>query len=239
MHIEHFEVATRFCGPPRSGNGGYVCGRIASPLQGPAAVRLRAPPPLNVELRLESADNEARLFHGETVIGEAQRTELDLQVPPSPSMAQAEDSAASYLGFKVHPFPGCFVCGPERRPIDGMRIFPGTVAGSSTLAAPWSPDPTLADEQGHVKAEFLWSALDCTGGFAVMPTAEGVATVLGELTASLEDELAFDERCVVIGWPLGAQGRKRLAGSAIYAADGRLIARARAVWLEVPARAWG
>ena len=39
-------VARRFCGPPGSGNGGYVCGLIAGFLDGPAEVTLRLPPPL-------------------------------------------------------------------------------------------------------------------------------------------------------------------------------------------------
>ena len=71
MHVERFEIAKRFRGPPKSGNGGYACGRIAGHLQGPVAVRLKAPPPLGAELRLESTDEEARLFHDTALVGEA------------------------------------------------------------------------------------------------------------------------------------------------------------------------
>ncbi len=39
-------IAKRFHGPPASGNGGYVCGRLARFIPGPAVVRLKAPPPL-------------------------------------------------------------------------------------------------------------------------------------------------------------------------------------------------
>jgi hypothetical protein len=39
-------IAPRFCGPPDSGNGGYVCGLIAGRLDGQAEITLRAPPPL-------------------------------------------------------------------------------------------------------------------------------------------------------------------------------------------------
>ncbi len=76
MHAELFEIAERFRGPPRSGNGGYACGRIAKHIQGTVAVRLKAPPPLNTELRLESTDDEARLFHNTTLIGDAKRSAL-------------------------------------------------------------------------------------------------------------------------------------------------------------------
>ena len=238
MQVEMFEIAGRFCGPPRSGNGGYVCGRIARHLQGTVTVRLKAPPPLNAELRLESSDDEARLLHDITLVGEAKCSQLALQPPPSPSYEEAEQSAQGFLGFRAHAFPGCFVCGPERKPADGLRIFPGSVNGSAMIAAPWTPDASLAEGSANVRSEFLWSALDCTGGFAVMPLPDGVAIVLGELCATIVTELAPAERCVVIGWPLGVEGRKHLAGSAVYAANGRLVAKARAIWIEVPLSTW-
>ena len=220
MHVELFEIAGRFRGPPKSGNGGYVCGRIAKHLQGTVAVRLKAPPPLNVELRIESTDQEARLFQGTTLVGEAKHSQLSLQAPPSPSYEEAEQSAQSFLGFKTHAFPGCFVCGPERTLHDGLRIFPGSVNGTSTIAAPWTPDASPADESGKVKSEFLWSALDCTGAFAVFPLPDGAAIVLGELCASVMGEVKPGDRCVVIGWPLGVEGRKHLAGTALMRTDG-------------------
>jgi len=39
------------------------------------------------------------------------------------------------------------------------------------------------------------------------------------------------ERCVVTGWPLGEEGRKLYAGTALYGEDGRLLACARATWI--------
>jgi hypothetical protein len=51
--------------------------------------------------------------------------------------------------------------------------------------------------------------------------------------------VAPGEPCVVLGWPLGVDGRKHLAGSAVYAPGGRLVAIARAVWIEVPLSTWG
>ena len=159
MNVELFEIAERFRGPPRSGNGGYVCGRIARHLQGTVAVRLRAPPPLKTELRLEATADEARLFQHTTLIAEAKRIALEIQPPPSPSYAEAEQSSQGFPGFKAHPFPGCFVCGPERQPADGLRLFPGPVKGSSMIAAPWKPDASLADESANIKSEFLLSLI--------------------------------------------------------------------------------
>ena len=238
MHIEQFTIAERFCGPPRSGNGGYVCGRVAAHLPGTIAVRLKAPPPLNTELRLETTSEEARLFHDATLIGEAKRSQLDLKPPVAPTLEQAQQATQSFLGYKAHPFPGCFVCGTARKPHDGLRIFPGSVNGASTIAAPWTPDKSLAGEGGKVKPEFLWAALDCTGGFAAFPLPEGVALVLGELCVSITGEVRAESPCVMVGWPLGSDGRKRFVGSAVYSAEGRMLALARAVWIEVPLSAW-
>ena len=101
MQIERLEISERFCGPPRSGNGGYVCGRIAKHIPGTATVRLRAPPPLNTELRLEFTDEEARLFQDAQLLGEAKRTALvDLQ------SYQFQKAWPSSSGNLAHPLRG-------------------------------------------------------------------------------------------------------------------------------------
>lgn len=239
MQIERFEIASRFRGPPSSGNGGYVCGRIAKRLHGTGAVRLKAPPPLNTEVRLESDIDSARLFHGTTLIGEAKRAELAVALKPAPAYEQAQIASCTFAGFKTHRFPGCFVCGPERSLGDGLRIFPGQVAESEVIASSWIPQACLEDENGMVATEFIWAALDCSSGFAVLPLPEGVAIVLGELCTSIMGTLSIEQPCVVTAWPLGGEGRKRFAASAVHTDQGRLIASARAVWVEVPSAAWG
>lgn len=240
MSTEHLEIVPRFRGPPRSGNGGYTCGRLAAHLDGTVAARLKAPPPLGAPLRLDTVEGVSRLFAGDTLVGEAKPAALDLTVPPAPTLAQARDAVPAFIGFRRHSFPGCFVCGPEREPKDGLCIFPGPVEGTSLIASPWTPDPSLADETGAVRPEFVWSALDCPGAFAVMPRlADGVAVVLGELTSSLKEKVRAGEPHIVAGWSLGQDGRKHLAGTAVYAEDGRVLAFARAVWIEVPQATWG
>ena len=238
MQIERLNISNRFRGPPRSGNGGYVCGRIAAHLGATARVRLKAPPPLDVELRLESTEQDARLFHDEILIGEGSNAVLDLQIPAAPSLELAESSSHAFVGFHDHPFPGCFVCGPEREPSDGLRIFPGATGESTTVAAPWIPDASLAGDDGIILPEFLWSALDCTGAFAILPMQGEVAIVLGELTASIAGTATIGERLVVVGWKLGVDGRKHFAGSAICDSAGQMIAKAKAVWIEVPLKQW-
>lgn len=238
MQLEHFSVDGRFCGPPRSGNGGYVCGRVARHFgPGPVAVRLKAPPPLSTPLRLEYSANGAQLSSDTTLIAEARPAALDLEPPPAPAWSAAEAASRHFAGFRRHKFPGCFVCGTHRGPGDGLRIFPGAVRDGAVLAAPWIPDPSLRGHDGHVAPEFLWAALDCPGAFAVDRHDSDTALVLGELCAVVEHPVSPGEQCVVLGWPLGSDGRKHQAGTAVYA-GGRLIAHARAIWIEVPLADW-
>jgi hypothetical protein len=39
------------------------------------------------------------------------------------------------------------------------------------------------------------------------------------------------ERCAAAAWPLGEDGRKLYAGTALFAEDGELLALARQVWI--------
>ncbi|MFO7551621.1 MAG: hypothetical protein R6W80_09445 [Haliea sp.] len=233
-------VDRRFCGPPRSGNGGYVCGLLAAQLEGCARVRLRAPPPLDTTLQVEHAAAQVRLLHGQQVIAEAWPGVLDLVPPPAPSLAQSTRAAAGCVGLTRHVFPRCFVCGPQREAGDGLCIFPGPAGSAGMVAAPWKPDISLADASGRVAAEFLWAALDCPGFFAVMPAPEpGQTAVLGELCARIEGAAVPGEDYVVIGWPLGVDGRRRYSGTAIFSATGDFVAVARATWVEVAASRFG
>ena len=60
--------------------------------------------------------------------------------------------------------------------------------------------------------------------------------LLGRLHGSVDRVPAARERCVVIGWPLGWDGRKGYAGTAPWSADrGDLLACARATWIATTA----
>jgi len=224
----------RFNGPPRSGNGGYVSGRLARYVAGPASVRLRLPPPLDRPLTVEAEGDEARLLDGDKLVAQARRAELDLVPPAPPSFADAEAASRACAAFARHPLPHCFVCGLARAEGDGLRIFPGPIGKAGLLAATWVPDASLDDGSGRVAPEFLWSALDCPGGFASMRDPEQ-PIILGELHARLDGALSIGEPSVVAAWPLGADGRKRYAGTALYSATGVPIAVARATWIEIAA----
>jgi hypothetical protein len=214
-------IPPRYNGPPGSANGGYACGLISEALGGGFEVTLLRPPPVGVDLDLVGHE----LRHGDVVIAEARRAPpFDLDVPASVSVEEAEEASKRYPGFQHHAYPTCFTCGPERD--DGLRIFPGPVEGRDGLvASPWTPE--------EVRPEIIWAALDCPGGWAVDDfQREGV--MLGRMAAGIRELPRVGERHVVVGWPVGEEGRKRHAGSALYSASGEVLALARSTWI-VPA----
>ena len=95
------------------------------------------------------------------------------------------------------------------------------------------PDASLAAGSNGVRGEFLWAALDCPSGLAVLPVPEGKAIVLGELCARIDRRVVAGDKCIAVGWPLQIDGRKRISGSAIFSESGLLVAIGRAIWIEV------
>jgi hypothetical protein len=226
-------VKYRFRGPPTSANGGYVCGVIARSLDGPVEVTLRRPPPLNVQMRLSHLlDGHASLDDGDGVIAEAVESQLELEIPPRPSILEVEQ-VAPILGPQDHPFPGCFVCGPERGTRDGLRIFAGLVIGKRLVAGTWRPDVSLLDDEAKwVRPEFVWAALDCPGGWALLAFGGLGTLLLGRFTARLLLPVSVGDRYIVIGWPIGGDGKREWAGSALFTETGDLVAYAKAIWFR-------
>ena len=224
-------IASRYKGPPASGNGGYVCGLIAVTVQADLRVRLLSPPPLDTPLELEPEGNDAWVLSSAAgPVARAVAGRLELDVPGPPQYVQAVWASQHYPGFREHAFPECFVCGPHRRRGDGLRIFPGML-DTGIVAAPWLPADNLDGGDGKVAVEFLWAALDCPGYFAVSGGRR--VMVLGEMQAHVDRRVHVGEPCTVIGWKIGAEGRKHYAGTAIFDEDGELCARARATWIEL------
>jgi len=224
-------IASRYRGPPDSGNGGYVCGLIAATTQADLRIRLLAPPPLESPLELaRGSDGDWVLAGAAGPLARGIPARLQLDVPRPPRYVQAVWASQHYAGFREHAFPECFVCGPHRRRGDGMRIFPGML-DSGIVAAPWLPPDALDAGDGKVAVEFHWAALDCPGYFAVSGSRRTM--LLGELHAHLDRRVHVGEPCTVIGWKIGTEGRKHDAGTAIFDEDGELCARARATWIEL------
>jgi hypothetical protein len=230
-------IPPRFCGPPGTGNGGYVAGLLAAHAgaRGPVEVTLRRPAPLGAPLafaRTDSGDGEPlwTLASGEGVVAEARLARealgVDPPVRPDPRRAAAAPPRAD------HPFPRCFVCGPARGPGDGLRIAPAPVPGAGgVVAAPWTPPVDLADAHGRVEPAVVWAALDCPGYFACMGAAPLRPLLLGRIAADLVAPVRAGEPCAIVAWALAREGRRHGAASAIVDAGGRVLARSTQVWI--------
>lgn len=210
-----------------------MCGIVAGRIGASAQVTLRRPPPIDEPLEIEPlAEGAVALRAGETLVAEGIPATVEGEVPKVVSFEQAQEAGRSFRGFDVHPFPMCFGCGPERDEGDGLRIFAGPVDEPGIVAAPWTPDASLVNNEGTVRPEFIWAALDCPGGWALLMEQYGAKPpVLGRLAANLITPVRGDERCVIVAWPLGAEGRKLYCGSALFSHGAELRAVARATWI--------
>lgn len=223
-------VKGRFCGAPNTASGGYVAGLLGQHLSGAARVSLDVPIPLDQALAMERVpDGGIVLTDGVATLAHASPATLQLEPPVPVSYAEAEWASERYLGFTEHAFPHCFVCGPARDWGDGLTIHPGPIPGRHLVASPWAPDPSLFDKHGAVRAEFVWAALDCPAGFALLEAFGRRALLLRQLTAHLIRPLHVGARWVVMGWPFAAEGRNLLGASAIFSETGELHALASAV----------
>jgi hypothetical protein len=115
-----------------------------------------------------------------------------------------------------------------------MRVFPVELAGrDGVCGAPWRPHASLAREDGSVRPEYVWAALDCPTSAPVANFGEGPPVVLARLTARLGCSVRAGEQHSLLSWELGRDGRKREAAAALYDPEGRLLCASRALWIEL------
>lgn len=230
---DEVEIHRRFRGPPASGNGGYVAGLVAEWIDGPAQVDLLAPIPLEVPLHRRRDDADVMLFDAAANYAHARplAVPLDFDLPRPPSVEELEAAAMSFPGPSGHPIPGCFVCGTERGPGDGLCIYPGESPHRDVAVAEWVPDAGLADEHGHVAERYLWAALDCPSYFGLCEPRP--LALLARLAAAIERPVTPGDRLSITGWELSREGRKHHSATVIHDQAGQLVARARALWIKV------
>jgi hypothetical protein len=229
---ESVSIPSRFNGPLENGNGGYCAGIAAGFLSGPVEASLRRPVPLDTPLEVErEGDRAVRLLDDGKVVVEARApVEPDVDPPEPVGVEEAREAARRYRGPTDGLFSKCFVCGRTRQ--DAFGVFAGEVEGRNLVASPWTPPAWTAGDDGNVRPEFVWSVLDCPTYFAVYLGKELPVSFLARLTARLSGPVRAGEEHVVMAWPLGADGRKQLAGSAVLSAGGDPLAAASALMIE-------
>jgi hypothetical protein len=233
---EPLTIPARYNGPPSSANGGYTCGLVAGLVGAEeVAVTLRLPPPLERPLEVVRDGDRVELhdLDGELVAeGEPETLGLDVPDAVSPEEAAAASEAWHERWASRHPFRTCVVCGPDRAPHDGLRVFPGALR-DGMFAAPWTPDESVANGNGEVRPECVWAALDCPTSAPIANFGDGPPVVLARLTARLGAPVRVGEEHAVVSWPLAVEGRKRYGASALFDSQGRLLCASRALWIEL------
>lgn len=222
-------VPGRFNGPPSSGNGGFSAGSLVdaaglAPMR--ATVQLRKPPPLDTPMDVTRDDGWVLASHAGEVVMRARESEGEPDLVPPVGLEEARAAEATYAGLTSHPFPTCVVCGTDRAPGDGLRVFPGRVAavdGRDRVAATWTPE--------EVSVPLTWAALDCIGAWAGDLGERHL--VLGSMTATYLEVPAAGRTHVVMGGDRGTEGRKTFTASTLYRDDGRAVATAEHVWFAV------
>jgi hypothetical protein len=248
----HLLVPSRFCGPPSSGNGGWTSGALAALVPQapddhargwpPLEVALRMPPPLDTPMPVAEADGWLEATHEGATVARVRPADHE-PVPVGPvSAEEAEIARDRYPGLRSHPFPTCFTCGTGRDEGDGLRIFPGRVADSSTgatrAASTWTPDDSLReddhqdeDDTPRVSLATTWAALDCVGGWA--GDLEERLMVLARMVTKVDRLPRIGERHVVVGEARGRDGRKTSTAASLYDAGGRPVGTAEHLWIAV------
>ena len=214
-------IDPRFHGPPGSGNGGYTCGVLAALVGEPAEVTLRSPPPLDVAMSFR----DGTLLHGEHVVAEARRVDaLELELPADgpPTLAAAVQAAAGYVGASRST--------PSRRASSAGRCARRATASASSPAR----SETAASRLRGRRAS---RAASSSGPRSTARVRSRRATKAAARCSSGASS-ARSRACPRTGRTASSSGgrsardgRKRYAGTAVFSAEGEVLARARATWI--------
>jgi hypothetical protein len=240
MSTTTFTIPKQFCGPPGSSNGGYFCGTVASFFDYSVSIRLKAPPPLDTEMHIQRNSEQALVLAGKQVIAQVKRSDDPIEPAPFISFDSAAQCSEEGLAGSLinHPFPECFVCGPNRTSGDGMRIFTGPDKNQSLHAASWNAHPAWSSDGCEVDIPFIWSALDCPSSGPAFATSiqpdSDIAYVLGTLDIRVISRPKINETYAVVCAVDEGDERLYRTRVSLYANDSTLLATGAAIWVQVP-----
>ncbi|MEI2712086.1 MAG: hypothetical protein V9G04_02030 [Nocardioides sp.] len=248
--LDPLVVPSRFCGPPNSGNGGWTSGALAGLLPDAGCpedrseawptieITLRQPPPLDTLMPLTHADGITTALRDGAAVATGRLVEAELVAVAPVSAEVAHQAEERFAGVDEHPFPTCYTCGPDAP--GGLHIFPSPLVEGdlSSVAALWTPDETELEDwhsygcsTARTSLANVWAALDCPGGWA--GGFPEITVVLGRMTARVDALPRAGEQHVIVAEGRGREGRKSHTATTIYDEDGRQVATAEHVWIQV------
>jgi hypothetical protein len=255
-------VTSRFNGPDGKGNGGYSCGLLAARFEGPCAVSLRRPVPLEQPLEVVAANGLGSGIAGDgEVPGALHATadgELIMEAVAAPELAPwsgpivAPEAARDATSRFAPPASGfvdrCFVCGRERH--DGFCVFPGPVVGDDVSR---SSNSSSADDETDARDALVastwtppdWAADDAgevlpefvwatldCPGYFALHGSLGTLAFLARQQTRIIASPKAGVEYVVVGRTLERSGRKGFAATALIDADGEVLAHAEMLVIE-------
>ncbi len=236
--MDTITIAPGFNGPRLSGNGGYVGGVLAERYTrafggDTVEITLRAPIPIARPLQIVPEGEALMLRDGDMLLCEARAGSLaHLTPPPAPADWSEVMRRADAGGSPPESdFGSCIVCGRGRAVGDGLRVLGSAGPQPGYSLSCYLPHANHADSDGRIKPEFVWGTLDCPGAFAVQDPDDMRPALTGRMTAKVIEPPKVGERCAVVGWRIGAEGRKLYSGTALYTESGRLCALGTCTWI--------
>jgi hypothetical protein len=128
-------------------------------------------------------------------------------------------------------FGTCIVCSRVRAVGDGLRVLGTAGPQPGYSLSCYVPHANHADASGRIRNEFVWGTLDCPGAFAAQDPDDIRPALTGRMTAKVIEPPKIGERCAVLGWRIGVDGRKLYSGTALYTETGRLCALGTCTWI--------
>lgn len=227
-----------FQGPTGSGQGGWTAHRFTQQIGRPVTTAIRAPVPLDTDLRIER-DRDGWLLldespDGPVTVMAARAWDPAFADTPPVAVTEAEAARARFSDFVAeHPVPYCFSCGVQH---DSMNVHAGPLP-DGRFATDWHAPDWAISRSGEVDEGTLWAALDCTAAWYVAYSDEQRSPVTAqyavEVTGSIEPDTTYSLVSWSGGHPAAWDGRKRHAASAAFAPDGTCVARSTSFWIAL------
>ena len=232
MSFAEIYVDERYSGPPGYANGGWLAGQLSRLVPGQVStVSLWRPVPVGELLSVRPTTEGAVLSIRGELLATAAAAEWPPDLAPVEPVRLDEAEWASQSSQRHHPFPTCFVCGPERPIGEGLRILPGPLGDDHGFvhAATWKVGDRYDSGQGAAVVPAMWAALDCVGAFPHLD--DGQMAVLGRMTARVLEPAWVGETYAVVGRADGAERRKRFSSTALFDGSGRRVAESHQLWI--------
>lgn len=222
-------VDGRFCGVAGMGQGGYLAGLVAGRHPQAFQVDFRNPIPLDAEMHVEHTPKGIRLIHDDKPIVEGRPGDSVTRVPGFVALAEAERARERAEANSLPIVGTCFSCGTRA---DSLRVHAGP-AEDGLFATPYTP-PAWTAPDGVVEPPFVWAPLDCAAGWCLAWDPPRPRAVTGMLTLEILSDVLPERDYVVVAESDGPwRTRTRRAWSALYTAEGELVARSESLWVAL------